>query len=64
VWAESEEAGTITSAAASRRLGSSIGLALIKRRFWDAGRLRIDAAPGSITAEALELPFVRAPSRQ
>ena len=61
VRVEGQEAGRVTSAGFSTRLGCALALALVKRRFWDAGRAAVDGVEGE--AEVVELPFVKAGPR-
>jgi folate-binding protein YgfZ len=58
-----EEAGSVTSAAFSARLGGAIGLAMLRRKHWEAAAAVVEAPAGAIEARIVPLPFVRLDGR-
>ncbi|MBI4603789.1 MAG: aminomethyl transferase family protein [Planctomycetes bacterium] len=54
-----EEAGRATTFVRSARLGTAIGLAMVKRRFWDAPSGLLETPRGDVEASLQGLPFVR-----
>lgn len=54
-----EEAGRITSAAFSARLGRAVALGMVPRKFWEAAAADVEVAGARVPAEVQDLPLVR-----
>ncbi len=59
-----EEAGCVSSVAPSARLGRTVGLAMVKRKFWEARSGTVLGAMGSVEVEIVPLPIVRLDSAE
>ena len=64
VYAGDEEAGRVTSFTYSTRLGKSLALASVKRRFWKESGLSVKSDDEELSVEQIDLPFVRLDATQ